>query len=350
MCTTVLPDIDDDRDIPPPLGAAGAPLSHTDATPGAHVAVLPLEAVDALVTQPAGIYVDGTFGRGGHARLLLDRLSPEGRLIAFDRDPAAVAAGAELAAVDRRFIIRHARFSEMPQQLATLGIDTGRVDGVLLDLGVSSPQIDEPARGFSFRFDGPLDMRMDPTRGESAADFLARADEREIAMVIRDYGEERFAVSIAKAIVARRQKGLPVSRTGELAAVVAGAVRTREAGQNPATRTFQALRIFVNAELDELEQGLNAALGLLAPGGRLVVISFHSLEDRRVKTFVAQHAKSAFDRRAPFAEPAPTLLAALGRVRPGVTEVRANPRARSAVMRVAERTAAGFAAAAGVAP
>ena len=352
MCAAVLPDTDtdDDRDIPPPPMAAGGPFPHTGAAPGAHATVLPVEAVEALVTRPEGIYVDGTFGRGGHTRLLLDRLGPEGRLIAFDRDPAAVTAAAELAAADRRFIIRHARFSEMPRQLAALGIEPGRVDGVLLDLGVSSPQIDDPARGFSFRFDGPLDMRMDPTRGESAADFLARADEREMAMVIRDYGEERFAVSIAKAIVARRQKGPPVARTGELAALVAGAVRTREAGQNPATRTFQALRIFVNAELDELEQGLDAALGSLAPGGRLVVISFHSLEDRRVKTFVARYAKSAFDRRAPFAEPAPTLLAALGRVRPGVTEVRANPRARSAVMRVAERTAAGLGTAAGAVP
>jgi 16S rRNA (cytosine1402-N4)-methyltransferase len=220
--------------------------------------------------------------------------------------------------------------------LAAAGVT--RIDGLLLDLGVSSPQIDTPERGFSFRFDGPLDMRMDTTRGESAADFLARADERHIAEVIRDYGEERFAVQVAKALVARRESGSPVRTTRELSEVVAGAVKTREPGQNPATRTFQALRIFVNAELEELEQGLNAALDLLAPGGRLVVISFHSLEDRIVKTFIARESKAVFDRRAPFAPEAAMRLRALGRVKPGETELRANPRARSAVMRVAERT------------
>ena len=220
--------------------------------------------------------------------------------------------------------------------LAALGVT--QVDGLLLDLGVSSPQIDDPARGFSFRFDGPLDMRMDTTRGESAADFLARADERHIAEVIRDYGEERFAIQVAKALVARRESGHPVGTTRELSDVVARAVKTREPGQDPATRTFQALRILVNAELEELEQGLNAALHLLAPGGRLVVISFHSLEDRIVKTFIARESKSAVDRRAPFAPPAPTRLKALGRVKPGAAEIAANPRARSAIMRVAERT------------
>jgi 16S rRNA (cytosine1402-N4)-methyltransferase len=220
------------------------------------------------------------------------------------------------------------------------------VHGVLLDLGVSSPQIDDPARGFSFRFDGPLDMRMDTTRGESAAQFLARADERQIAEVIRDYGEERFAVQIAKALVARREGGQAVRTTAELSEIVARAVKTREPGQDPATRTFQALRIFVNAELEELEQGLNAALALLRPGGRLVVISFHSLEDRIVKAFIACHSKSVFDRRAPFAEPAPLHLRALGRMRAGETELRANPRARSAILRVAERTEAAWSAAA----
>jgi 16S rRNA (cytosine1402-N4)-methyltransferase len=213
-----------------------------------------------------------------------------------------------------------------------------KVHGVLLDLGVFSPQIDNPARGFSFRFDGPLDMRMDPTRGESAADFLARADEREIAKVVRDYGEERFAVPIAKALVARRESGNPVRSTGELSQVVARAVKTREPGQDPATRTFQALRIQVNAELEELEQGLNAALVLLAEGGRLAVISFHSLEDRIVKSFIARESKSVVDRRAPMAEPKPSRLKSLGRIKPGETEVRANPRARSAILRVAERT------------
>ena len=303
-----------------------------------HLSVLLPEAVDALVTDADGIYVDGTFGRGGHSRAILERLSPQGRLIAFDRDPAAIASAAADAvlAADPRFTIEHTAFSAMAATLAARGIV--HVSGVLLDLGVSSPQIDDPERGFSFRFDGPLDMRMDTTRGESAAEFLARADERHIAEVIRDYGEERFALQVAKALVARRESGRPVRTTGELADLVAGAVRTREAGQNPATRTFQALRIFVNAELEELEQALSAALALLAPGGRLVVISFHSLEDRIVKTFIAHESKSEFDRRAPFAAPRPRRLRALGRVKPGPTEAATNPRARSAVMRIAERT------------
>ncbi len=312
------------------------------ATPGKadwqHTTVLLVEAVDALLTAGDGVYIDATFGRGGHSRRLLEALSPDARLVAFDRDPDAVAAAnaGDTRIDDPRFAICHARFARMAEELAALGI--GQVHGVLLDLGVSSPQIDDPERGFSFRFDGPLDMRMDPTRGESAADFLARADQQQIAEVIRDYGEERFAVSIAKALVARRESGLAVRTTTELSEVVARAVKTREPGQNPATRTFQALRIFVNAELEELEQGLNAALALLRPGGRLVVISFHSLEDRIVKTFIARHSKTVFDRRAPFAEPAPVRLHALARVKPGETEVRANPRARSAIMRVAERT------------
>ena len=265
------------------------------AIPLQHKSVLLDEAVDALVTRTDGVYVDGTFGRGGHARRLLERLSAEARLIAFDRDPEAIAsasAGAE-AIADPRFSIHHVTFGQMKATLAALGVD--RVDGVLLDLGVSSPQIDAAERGFSFRFDGPLDMRMDPTRGESAADFLERADERHIAEVIRDYGEERFAVQVAKALVARRQSGNPVRTTRQLSDVVAGAVKTREPGQDPATRTFQALRIFVNAELEELEQGLSAALEMLAPGGRLVVISFHSLEDRIVKTFIVRESRSAID-------------------------------------------------------
>ena len=309
------------------------------AIPLQHKSVLLDEAVDALVTRTDGVYVDGTFGRGGHARRLLERLSAEARLIAFDRDPEAIAsasAGAE-AIADPRFSIHHVTFGQMKATLAALGVD--RVDGVLLDLGVSSPQIDAAERGFSFRFDGPLDMRMDPTRGESAADFLERADERHIAEVIRDYGEERFAVQVAKALVARRQSGNPVRTTRQLSDVVAGAVKTREPGQDPATRTFQALRIFVNAELEELEQGLSAALEMLAPGGRLVVISFHSLEDRIVKTFIAHESKSEFDRRAPFAAPRPQRLRALRRVKPGPAETAANQRARSAVMRIAERTA-----------
>ena len=307
-----------------------------------HTTVLLHEAIDALVTNPDGIYLDGTYGRGGHSRLLLARLSAKGRLVAIDRDVQAVAAAAtgETRVSDPRFSIHHTSFAHMAATLAALGV--GRVDGLLLDLGVSSPQIDDPERGFSFRFDGPLDMRMDTTRGESAADFLARADVRQLTEVIRDYGEERFALQVAKALVARRESGNPVRTTGELSNVVAGAVKTREAGQNPATRTFQALRIFVNAELAELEQGLKASLDLLVPGGRLVVISFHSLEDRIVKTFIARESKSEFDRRAPFAEPKPQRMLAIARVKPGETELRANPRSRSAIMRVAERSDVGI--------
>jgi len=303
-------------------------------TAGSHVPVLLEEAVGALVTRPDGVYVDGTYGRGGHSRAVLALLAPAGRLVAFDRDPEAVADASAIA--DARFAIRHASFAAMRSELEALGIE--RVDGVLLDLGVSSPQIDTPARGFSFRHDAPLDMRMDTSRGETAAEFLARADERLLAQVIRDYGEERFAVSIAKAVVARRQGGERLRTTGELAALVARAVRTREPGQDPATRTFQALRIFVNAELEALEQGLEAAVRLLSPQGRLVVISFHSLEDRIVKTFIARESRDTPDRRAPFAPPKPLRLRALGRVRASPAEVAVNPRARSAVMRVAERT------------
>ncbi|MBS0434015.1 MAG: 16S rRNA (cytosine(1402)-N(4))-methyltransferase RsmH [Proteobacteria bacterium] len=302
-----------------------------------HTTVLLAEAIESLLTTPDGVYVDGTFGRGGHSRALLARLSPRGRLIAFDRDPEAVAA-ARSTIVDARFAIEHAPFSELKQRLAARGVPA--IDGLLLDLGVSSPQIDNPARGFSFRHDAPLDMRMDPTRGESAADFLARAEERHIAEVIREHGEERFAVPIAKALVARRESGNPVRTTGQLSEVVARAVKTREPGQDPATRTFQGLRIHVNAELEELEQGLKSGVELLKPTGRLVVISFHSLEDRIVKTFIARESRSEVDRRAPFAPEKPHRLKALARIKPSEAEVRANPRSRSAVMRVAERTEA----------
>ncbi len=314
------------------------------ATPLQHTTVLLTEAIDSLVRAPDGVYVDGTFGRGGHSRALLARLSPKGRLVAIDRDVQAIEAATvgEARVSDPRFSIHHTSFAHLRDALAELGIT--RIDGLLLDLGVSSPQIDDPERGFSFRFDGPLDMRMDITRGESAAEFLARADERHISEVIRDYGEERFALQIAKALVARRESGNPVRTTGELSKLVAGAVKTREAGQDPATRTFQALRIFVNAELEELEQGLNAAMELLAPGARLVVISFHSLEDRIVKTFIARESKSVIDRRAPFAPEKPHRLKAIARIKPSEAEVRANPRARSAIMRVAERTDVGVAA------
>ena len=305
-------------------------------TTAAHTTVLLDEAVDALLAgagdAPAGQWVDATFGRGGHSRRILSRLSPQGRLLAFDKDPEAIQEAARIQ--DARFSIRHEGF----RHLADLPV--GSAAGVLMDLGVSSPQIDTPERGFSFRFDGPLDMRMDTTRGQSVAEWLASAEVGQIAEVIREYGEERFAGPIAKAIVSRRQERGPVATTLELAELVAGAVKTREPGQNPATRTFQAVRIFVNAELEELEQALKASLHVLQPGGRLVVISFHSLEDRIVKQFIARHSKAVVDRRAPFAEPAPTLLRALGRVKPSEAEVAANPRARSAVMRVAERTEA----------
>jgi 16S rRNA (cytosine1402-N4)-methyltransferase len=297
-----------------------------------HTTVLLNEAVSALVTKPDASYVDATFGRGGHSRLLLSRLGPQGRLIAFDKDPEAIAEAARIT--DARFSIRHEGFAAMRE------LPPRSCAGVLMDLGVSSPQIDNPQRGFSFRNDGPLDMRMDPTRGTSAAQWLAEADQRQIAEVIRDYGEERFAVPIAKAVVARRQERGPLATTAELAQLVAGAVKTREPGQDPATRTFQALRIFVNAELEELQQALEASLDILAPGGRLVAISFHSLEDRIVKQFIASHSREVVDRRAPFAQPKAMKLKALDRVKPSAAEVAANPRSRSAIMRVAERTEA----------
>jgi len=296
-----------------------------------HTTVLLQEAVDALVHDPQGQYVDGTFGRGGHAREILARLGPSGRLCAFDQDPQAVQSAQDLLQ-DPRFSIRHVPFSSLRDWPAA------SLSGVLLDIGVSSPQIDQAERGFSFRHDGPLDMRMDPTRGRSVHQWLVTASQEEIAGVIRDHGEERFAVQIAKAIVARREeRGAPAS-TAELAQLVAGTVKTREPGQDPATRTFQAFRIHINAELEELQQALEASIHALQPGGRLVVISFHSLEDRIVKQFIARHSREVFDRRQPFA-PAPALhLKALGRVRPSAAEVSANPRSRSAIMRVAERT------------
>jgi len=307
-----------------------------------HTTVLLNEAVTALFDEQqaeptelgAGTptYVDATFGRGGHSRLILSRLAPQGRLIAFDKDLDALAEAATIT--DPRFSIRHQGFSNLGE------LPAGSVTGVLLDLGISSPQIDNPARGFSFRFEAPLDMRMDTTRGESVAQWLAEAEVDTIAEVIRDYGEERFAGPIAKAIVARRQERGPIATTTELAQLVADTVKTREQGQNPATRTFQAFRIFINAELEELQQALEASLQVLAPGGRLVVISFHSLEDRIVKQFIAKHSRDEYDRRNPFAPPKVMLLKALDRIKPSAAEVSANPRSRSAVMRVAQRTAA----------
>jgi 16S rRNA (cytosine1402-N4)-methyltransferase len=298
-----------------------------------HITVLLNEAVDELLQASAGAdgrYVDATFGRGGHSRLILSRLSEQGRLQAFDKDLEAIAEAGRIA--DGRFLIRHEGFSNLGE------LPPGSVDGVLMDLGISSPQIDSPERGFSFRFDGPLDMRMDTTRGQSVADWLATAEVDQITEVIRDYGEERFAFQIAKALVARRQERGPISTTTDLAQLVADTVKTREPGQNPATRTFQAFRIFINAELAELEQALEASLQVLAPGGRLVVISFHSLEDRIVKQFMAKHSKEVVDRRVPFAEPVAMRLKTHGRIRPSEAEVRGNPRSRSAIMRMAERT------------
>ena len=297
-----------------------------------HTTVLLNEAVDALVTKPDGIYVDATFGRGGHSRLILSQLDAQGRLVAFDKDPEAVAVANAIE--DPRFEIRHQGFAALSE------LESASVTGILMDLGVSSPQIDNPARGFSFRADGPLDMRMDPTRGQSAADWLATAPVEQMAEVIREYGEERFAFQIAKAVAARRQERGPLASTSELAQLVAGAVKTREPGQDPATRTFQALRIFVNAELEELQEALEASLNVLHADGRLVVISFHSLEDRIVKQFIAKHSRDEVDRRAPFAAPKPMKLKAVERVKPSAAEVAANPRSRSAIMRVAERTEA----------
>jgi 16S rRNA (cytosine1402-N4)-methyltransferase len=298
--------------------------------------VLLAEAVAALAVRPDGLYVDGTFGRGGHSRAILERLGPTGRLIALDRDPTAIAAGKLVA--DARFTLVHAAFSRLAEVLDAQ--DVTQVDGILLDVGVSSPQLDDPARGMSFRFDAPLDMRMDTTQGETAADFLARAEQREIEEVIREYGEERFAHALAKALVTARQQQR-ISSTGQLAALVAAVVRTREPGQHPATRTFQALRIHVNRELEELSLTLPQALGRLNPGGRLAVISFHSLEDRIVKRFMRDAATPPQPPRGVPVRaadlPAPLVRLVGKPVRAGAAEVAANPRARSAVMRVAER-------------
>jgi 16S rRNA (cytosine1402-N4)-methyltransferase len=301
-----------------------------------HVTVLLNEAVAALAIRPDGIYVDGTFGRGGHSRRILGQLGPQGRLIAFDRDPVAIAVGEALG--DARLTLVHQAFSHFDEELDRLGV--GRVDGVLLDLGVSSPQLDDASRGMSFRFDAPLDMRMDSSRGETAAEWLARASAQEIATVVREYGEERFANAIAKALVAAREGGA-VTTTGQLAALVEKAVRTREPGQHPATRTFQALRIHVNRELEELSLILPQCVARLSSGGRLAVIAFHSLEDRIVKHALRDAAHPdeppAWVPVRASELPAP-LLRTLGKpVRPGAAEVAANPRSRSAIMRVAEK-------------
>jgi 16S rRNA (cytosine1402-N4)-methyltransferase len=307
-----------------------------------HTTVLLQEAVDALAVKPDGIYVDGTFGRGGHSRLILERLGESGRLIALDRDPTALVAARAIN--DRRFCAVHNSFSKIREVLRQLAVD--RVDGILLDLGVSSPQLEEALRGFSFRLEGPLDMRMDMSRGQTAAEWLASTSEAHLEEVIRNYGEERFAKQIARAIVAARARQ-PLATTHQLAALVATVVhpRGRENKQNPATRTFQAIRIYLNQELENLSLVLPQCVEMLNPGGRLVVISFHSLEDRIVKRFMREHANpDLMPRGLPLRAKEvqrlsrPTLRLVGKTIRPSASEVTTNPRARSAVMRVAERT------------
>jgi len=301
-----------------------------------HATVLLREAVDALQVKPDGVYVDGTFGRGGHSRLILEKLGEHGKLIALDKDPMAITAGQAIR--DARFQMVHSGFEHLGDVLRKLGVE--RVDGVLLDLGVSSPQLDDKQRGFSFRFDAPLDMRMDTSRGQTAAEWLAAVDESELAEVIREYGEERFARQIARAIVAARQERA-ILTTHQLVEVVARCVRTREPGKNPATRTFQAIRIHLNRELEELESVLPQCVGHLKAGGRMAVISFHSLEDRIVKRFMRDMAQGdKLPKSVPIraADVPQGQLRLIGKAtRASMAEVAANPRARSAVLRVAER-------------
>ena len=299
-----------------------------------HITVMLHEAVQALAIRPNGVYVDGTFGRGGHSRLILSQLGEGGRLWVFDKDPRAIAVAQKLAKSDARVQVVHDSFKTMSSHLTKCS-----VDGVLLDLGVSSPQIDEAERGFSFRQDGPLDMRMDNSRGQTAAQWLETVDEVELARVIREYGEERFAKPIAKAIVARRVQK-PFVTTLDLANVVAAQVKSFEKGQHPATRTFQAIRIAVNDELGDLSETLTAILALLKPKGRMAVISFHSLEDRPVKQFIAQHSRHQADwARLPLTDAQLPKLALtdLGRQKPSENEIVHNPRSRSAILRVAEK-------------
>jgi len=301
-----------------------------------HITVLLEEAVQSLAIKADGLYMDATFGRGGHSRLILSSLNEHGRLVALDRDPQAIAAGEAIN--DSRFKLVHRAFGEIAEAAAEAGV--GGVDGILFDVGVSSPQIDDGGRGFSFRHDAPLDMRMDTTQGETAAEWLARAEIRDITEVIRNYGEERFAFQIAKKVVAARVEQ-PIVTTGQFAALVRATVRTREPGQDAATRSFQALRIHINQELRQLEVALPQALELLQPGGRLVVISFHSLEDRIVKNFMRQQSVADdLPKGLPLRAdqlPKPKLRLIGKAIRPSAAEVAANPRARSAVMRVAEK-------------
>ncbi len=289
-------------------------------------------------SKAQGVYVDGTFGRGGHSRYLLSQLAPEAKLFVFDKDPLAIQAAQQLQAEDKRVHIIHGPFSSMKEELYARGIET--VHGIMLDLGISSPQIDDASRGFSFMREGPLDMRMDTTRGITAEEWLATADVEHIKEVIKNYGEERFAFQIAKAIEGRR-KSSPLRTTLDLAELVASVVRTREKGQHPATRTFQAIRIYLNEELEELSRTLSSVLSLLAPEGRMAIISFHSLEDRKVKQFIAQAANPGAElAKLPLREsemPQP-LLKNLGKTTAAKEEVEANPRSRSAILRVAQRT------------
>ncbi|MBA1230070.1 16S rRNA (cytosine(1402)-N(4))-methyltransferase RsmH [Pseudomonas viridiflava] len=305
-----------------------------------HITVLLEEAVEALALRADGCYMDGTFGRGGHSRLILSHLGPNGRLLGFDKDPQAIATGQTLAAEDGRFVIVQRSFAELGSEAQERGL-AGKVSGILLDLGVSSPQLDDPERGFSFMNDGPLDMRMDPTRGVSAAEFIATAPAEEIARVFKEYGEERFAKRMANAVVQRREIQ-PFERTADLAEVLKVANPAWEKGKNPATRAFQGLRIHVNNELGDLEAGLEAALDALEIGGRLVVISFHSLEDRIVKLFMRKLAKGEADnmpRNLPIQYKAfEPKIKIHGKAQfASDDETKANPRSRSAVMRVAEK-------------
>lgn len=325
------------------MGATPAPttgLVSLEVEQNAHVTVLLDEAVESLNIKPNGTYIDCTFGRGGHSRKILDQLSDGGRLFAIDRDMAAYATGQAIN--DARFHIEHLHFSEL-NQLAEKHQLTS-VDGILLDLGISSPQVDEVERGFSFRLDGPLDMRMDQTSGKTAAELLSAISEKELGEVIKYYGEERFAKQVARAIIKERTDGRTITTTGELAKVVASAIPKVEPGKNPATRTFQALRIFINQELEELSLILPQCIPFLAEGGRLVVISFHSLEDRAVKRFIKSESdRDDFPANFPVrAEdlPQPRMVAVGKAIKPSEHEVKSNPRSRSAVMRVAMRTAA----------
>lgn len=306
---------------------------------GLHRSVLLDQAVELLVVDPDGRYIDGTFGRGGHSRRILSHLGAAGRLLAVDKDPEAVRFGEQLAAEDGRFVVYHGSFADMDRAAAVQGWEVGSASGVLLDLGVSSPQLDDAARGFSFMSDGPLDMRMDPTRAPSAAEWLNTADERDIADVLWTFGEERFSRRIARAVVQQRQED-PLRTTRELAELASRAVPKKEKHKHPATRTFQAIRIYINRELEDLEAGLKKAVDLLAPGGRLVVISFHSLEDRIVKRFMRDLARGPqLPRGLPVtAAEQQTPFRLIGKaLRASEEEIAENVRSRSAVMRILER-------------